>query len=103
MTKCNVEWDRTKAHLAIGAVVNCVVVRHELFGLFATIENEPAIGLIERIRMNQDGYNTPIDYPSVGSHITATVLGFRDYSQQVELAMSRKGTVYGANPELAAK
>ena len=93
MTNSNEGWERTKAHLAIGTVVNCVVVRNELFGLFATIENETAIRLIERIRMNQDGYNTPIDYPLVGSHITATVLGFRDHSQQVELAMSRKGTV----------
>jgi predicted RNA-binding protein with RPS1 domain len=86
------EWERTKAHLAIGAMVNCVVVRQEPFGLFATIENESAIGLIERVRMIQDGYNTPIDYPAVGSHITATVLGFRDYSHQVELAMPKKST-----------
>jgi hypothetical protein len=93
LTNSNEGSERTKAHVASGTVVNCVVVRHELFGLFATIENETAIGLIERIRMNQDGYNTPIDYPSVGSHITATALGFRDHSQQVELAMSRKGTV----------
>jgi predicted RNA-binding protein with RPS1 domain len=92
MTNSIEEWDRTKGHLAIGAMVNCVVVRHEPFGMFATIENESAIGLIERVRMIQDGYNTPIDYPPVGSHIMATVLGFRDYSQQVELAMPRKCT-----------
>lgn len=92
MTNSIEEWDRTKAHLAIGEMVNCVVVRHEPFGLFVAIENESAIGLIERVRMSQDGYNTPTDYPQVGSHISASVLGFRNYSLQVELAMPRKGT-----------
>lgn len=90
MTNSIEEWNRTKSHLAIGAIVNCVVVRHELFGLFVTIENESAIGLIERVRMIQDGYNTPLDYPPIGSHFAATVLGFRDHSQQVELAMPKK-------------
>lgn len=90
MTSSIDQWEGAKAQLVIGMTVSCVVVRHELFGFFVVIENTTAIGLIERVRMNQDGYSTPTDYPPIGARITATVLGFRDYSRQVELALPRK-------------
>ena len=91
MTNSIKEWESTKSDYLIGEKVDCVVIRHEPFGLFVTIGNTTAIGLIERVRMIQDGYNPPADYPPIGSQITATVLGFRDYSQQIELAMPQKG------------
>ncbi len=85
------EWETAKSNIGIGATLNCVVVRHEPFGLFVSVENTTAVGLIERVRLVQDGYSTPTDFPQIGSHIKATVLGFRDYSQQIELAIPRKG------------
>ena len=90
MTSNISDWEITKARTEIGSAVDCVVVRHEPFGVFVSIENTNATGLIERVRMNQDGYNTPNDYPQIGSHIRATVLGFRDWSKQIELALTRK-------------
>ena len=91
MTTSIQEWENAKSNIPIGAKVNCVVVHHRPFGLFVTIENTTAVGLIERVGMIRDGYSAPADYPPIGSRITATVLGFRDHSRQVELAMPRKG------------
>lgn len=85
-------WKSTKERLSAGDIVTCTVTHHEPFGMFVAIENESALGLIERVRMIQDGYNAPTDYPPIGSQLKASVLGFRDYSRQVELAMPRKWT-----------
>jgi hypothetical protein len=83
-------WDQTKALLAIGDTVSCIVKEHHPFGLLVSLEQAPLDGVIERIGMAADGFQTPDEYPPIGSVINATVLGFRDYSRQIELAMLRK-------------
>lgn len=85
-------WEEAKALNAIGDTVACVIKEHRPFGILVSLGQLPFGGVIERIRMDADGYHTPDEYPAIGSVINATVLGYRDYSQQVELAMPRKGT-----------
>lgn len=83
-------WNRVKSELAIGDSVLCLVDQHRPFGLIVMIESFPIWGVVERIRMEADGYRTPTEYPPAGASVNAVVLGFRDYSQQVELAMPPK-------------
>lgn len=87
-----VSWDQVKALFAVGDTISCIVTDHCPFGVLVSLEQVPAAGVIERIRMHRDGFQTPDDYPPVGSVIKAIVLGFRDYSQQVELAMPKNET-----------
>jgi ribosomal protein S1 len=83
-------WDQVQNLFAIGDVVSCIVKAHHPFGVLVSLEHIPLGGVIERIRMDTDGFQTPDEYPPIGSVINAIVVGFRDYSRQVELAMPKK-------------
>ncbi len=82
---------KKQTRFAIGNVINCEVVQHAPFGVLVVIDDEETSGILERIRMEQDGFNTPDDYPPVGTKISAKVLGIRDWSNQVELALEIGG------------
>ena len=82
-------WNTAKASLSVGESVKCIVKRHHLFGILVAIGDPPLTGLIERSRMSTDGFQAPSEYPPLGCIVVVTVLGFRDYSQQVELALMR--------------
>jgi len=85
------QWENAKCSLAIGETVACVVTHHCPFGILVILEQIPDVwGVIERIGMENDGYRTPEEYPPVGSELAATVVGFRDYSLQVELTMLKR-------------
>ncbi len=78
-----------RAGIKAGELVNCRVIRHVPFGFFVALD-ESREGIVERIQMERDGYKTPDEYPSVGSAIEGIVLGFRDWSQQVEVGLPTK-------------
>jgi ribosomal protein S1 len=80
-------WDQAKATIAIGDKVSCTVTGHYPFGVLVSLECLPLWGVIERIGMGKAGFRTPEEYPPVGSVIEAAVLGFRDYSRQIELVL----------------
>jgi len=88
-------WNNAKTELEVGTSVDCEVVQHAPFGVFVTVGTNRISGIIERVRMNQDGFRTPDDFPPIGSVVRATVLGFRDWNNQVELALVRKEAVDG--------
>ncbi len=73
--------------LVVGKNVDCEVTEHRPFGVMVWIPELRMTGIIERIRMEQDGFTAPDDYPRVGSRISAKILGVRDWSKQVELAL----------------
>lgn len=75
--------------VGIGDVVECRVEKHAIFGVFVSVD-EKIDGIVERIQMEQVGYDTPRDYPPVGSVIKGRVLGFRDWSHQVEIGLFPK-------------
>ena len=98
-----VEWEQAKAMLAVGQSVQCRVVQHQPFGILVSVNDRSLSGVIERVRMERDGFRTPDDYPPVGSTVDAAILGFRDWSQQIELALEpsgRTGTVECMEEEL---
>ncbi len=79
--------NKKQAGFAVGSVIKCKVIEHAPFGVLVAIGDKLTSGIVERIRMEQDGFNTPDDYPPVGSTVNATVLGIREWSNQVELAL----------------
>jgi ribosomal protein S1 len=83
------EWDALKASMPIGTKVRAKVVEQKVFGLFVETDS-PAVGIIERIHMAKLGYAVPENYPAIGQIINCEVLGFRDWSQQVELKIAKK-------------
>lgn len=83
----NEEWKKKKNHFRIGETVSCHVDRNRPYVIFDSIENESSIRLVQRARITQNGQNTPIDYPVVGSRVSVTILGFRDDCQEVELEL----------------
>jgi len=86
MVDDKVDW---RAGIKLGDLVNCRVIRHMPFGFFVTID-ESQEGIVERIQMERQGYKTPEEYPSVGSVIDGIVLGFRDWSHQIEVGLPTK-------------
>lgn len=72
-----------------GDDVDCLVVKHAPFGVFVTV-GEKLEGIIERIQMERDGYETPREYPPVGATISGRVIGFREWSHQVEICLHPK-------------
>ena len=88
-------WNLAKASMTVGETVSCIVKEHHPFGVLVSLERTNLNGVIERIRMRADGYQTPDEYPPIGSVIDAIVLGFRDVSRQVELVLPRKEPVVG--------
>lgn len=68
-------------------IVAYTVTSHEQFGMLVMLDEFPVWGVIERIRMEKDGYRTPDDYAPVGSRRLAYVVGLRNYSRQVDLAL----------------
>ena len=89
------EWKNAKTELEVGTSVDCEVVQHAPFGVFVTVGTNRISGIIERVRMNQDGFQTPEDFPPIGSVVKATVLGFRDWNNQVELALAKRESTDG--------
>ena len=84
------KWNNAKAEIKVGTTVDCCIVQHAPFGVLVTLGTSGLIGIIERVRMHQDGFRTPDDFPPIGSQAKATVLGFRDWSKQIELALKKK-------------
>lgn len=80
--------ERGKDAFPVGTEVDAIVTAEQPFGLLLDIGGCP--GILERIQMERAGYRTPNEYPPVGSHITCTVLGFREWSQQIEVGLTRK-------------
>ena len=89
------EWDDAKRTLLVGSIVDCLVITHRPFGVFVHITGSSIVGLIERICMNHGTPAAPIDYPQIGSHVRAVVLGFRDWSHQAELALLERDSMSG--------
>jgi ribosomal protein S1 len=83
------DWVKVKKTMPIGTMVDAVITSHKPFGLLVSIDDS-ACGVIERLRMERDGYQTPKDYPAVGERVRCEVLGFRDWSKQVEVSMPSK-------------
>ena len=75
--------------IKIGDIVTCEVVKHAPFGVFVCV-SEKLDGIIERIQMERDGYKTPNEFPPVGSTVRGEVIGFREWSHQVEVALPPK-------------
>lgn len=87
------DWKKACTSLRRGDVVSCTVTGHHQFGMLVVLDDIPVWGVIERIGMGKAGYNTPDDYAPVGSRLNATVVGFRDLSRQIELALPPKKLV----------
>lgn len=74
-----------------GDMIACRVVKHAPFGVFVSVA-EKLDGIIERIQMERDGYETPREYPPVGATINGRVIGFRHWSHQIEVGLPPKSS-----------
>ncbi len=77
------QWNEAKQLFLVGSIVQVVVTKQEVFGVFVSLPNE-SLGLIrlpELIRRDQ----TIEDYPAVGTVLNARVLGFDEHNRQVIL------------------
>ena len=83
------DWNVIKDALPIGSSVDVVVTQRMPFGLIVAVEDS-APGVLERIQMERLGYKTPDDYPTIGDTIKCKVLGFRDWSEQIEVGLRPK-------------
>lgn len=90
MTDNEVSWELAKKAMPIDSVVSGIVTRHALFGIFVKFENVPYDGFVEAIAMRRDGYDVPGEYPPIGSGVLGTVVGYRDWSKQIEMTLKPK-------------
>jgi ribosomal protein S1 len=81
------EWFAAKHQLRIGTIVSVKVVSHESFGVFATIEGIPFLGLISTTEFKDDGRMTLEEYPPVGAVLDALVLGPNEHQRQMRLGV----------------
>lgn len=88
-------WDEIKQSLPVGALVTCIVTRHEPYGTFVRIAGVPFDGLVQITDFKDEGRMTEEEFPPVGSTITAVVLGFKETGNQIWLGVkpSQLGTV----------
>lgn len=79
----NSEWNAIKTQFDVGDLVTVQVVEQKPFGLLVMIDQDIA-GIIERIGLFNNGYESLDEFPT-GCSIEANVIGFRDWSKQIEL------------------
>lgn len=80
-------WTDIKRSLAIGAMVRFAVVRHEPFGVFASIEGVAFPGLIQITDFKDAARMTPQEYPPLGTTMIAVVLGYQESTKQIWLGV----------------
>ena len=81
-------WDTTKARFNSGDTVVAQIVEKKPFGLLVMIDHDVP-GVIERIGLFDNGYES-LDEFTVGSTVEANIIGFRDWSEQVELQLPER-------------
>lgn len=84
-----VEWEKAKSRIKIGSRVKGIVKSHKPFGFFVDIGDPMALGLIQITDISNHIRITPDLYPSVGTEIEATVIGFTD-DRRKQVWMSMK-------------
>ncbi len=84
-------WESSKATVSIGDLVRVQVTERKPFGLLVAFDGHA--GVIERIGLTKDGYS--LDEFEVGSTTDATVIGFRDWSKQIELRLPTRVVTNG--------
>ena len=92
MCKNDQSWKSTKLKLNIGDSVEIQVTDLKPFGLLVVIDGCVA-GVIERIGMVKAGYS--LAHFEVGATARAIVIGFRDWSNQVELRLPERNLEIG--------
>ncbi len=83
-------WNVVKTQFDKGDSVTVRVVHQKPFGLLVMID-EGIAGVIERIGLFNNGYETLDEFP-VGCWSKASVIGFRDWSKQVELQVPARNS-----------
>lgn len=81
------DWETTKSILHIGDRVLVRITQRKPFGLLVVSEKF-SWGVIERIGMEKSGYS--LEDFDVGKVVNAVVVGFRDWSSQVELQLPQE-------------
>ena len=83
------EWSTLKASYPVGTEVQVAVIADHEFGIFVDFGVGP-LGLILIVNFPEKNRGTPLPrdpskWPKIGEPIRGRILGFRDYSQQVEM------------------
>ncbi|MFE7223534.1 S1 RNA-binding domain-containing protein [Nocardioides sp. NPDC057577] len=93
------QWSDAVRRYTAGLVVDGMVFSHHRFGFFIDL-GEPIIGLIEIPMLFDDPVRplSQVDYPPVGSHVRAVVLGTTDHNRQIRLSM-RPSDLKSAHPD----
>ena len=81
------DWELVKLNVTIGDPIAVQIAYIKPFGLLVACDSF-SFGVIERIGMAKVGYS-PEDF-EVGNTVDAIVLGFREWSHQVELRLPPK-------------
>ena len=92
-------WDATKMRLPIGSLIQCIVTRHEPFGVFALLPGVPFDGLIQIVdfKDKDEGRMTMKDFPPIGTQLNVVVLGFQESTREIWLG-AKPSQIASSNP-----
>lgn len=82
----SITWNHLKKLLQIIQIVEGVVLQHEPFGIFVDVGHEYK-GIIQITDFKDSGLMISEEYPDIGQHVTAVILGFKESGQQIWLGM----------------
>lgn len=80
-------WIEVINTIKVGDILKVTVTKHRHFGFFVDIPDTKYEGLVEIMHIKDRKRVSPTDFPAIGSHIEAIVLGFREHNHQIALSI----------------